>query len=134
MERTLILIKPDGVRRNLIGEILRRYEMKGLKITSLKSIFPSVEMVESHYEEHRGKDFFPGVVKFLASGMVIACILEGENAVKCARIINGATKYEDSLPGTIRGDFAFANSQNLVHASDSPEAAEREINIWFGDR
>ncbi|TDT50916.1 nucleoside-diphosphate kinase [Fonticella tunisiensis] len=131
MERTLILIKPDGVRRNLIGEIIRRYEMKGLKIVSIKSMHPSRELVEEHYAEHRGKPFFNDLIEYLTSGMVVACIVEGSNAIKCVRLINGATKYYDALPGTIRGDFACDETQNLVHASDCEEAAKREIGLWF---
>jgi nucleoside-diphosphate kinase len=129
--RTLVLIKPDGVRRNLVGEILGRYERKGLKLLAIKSLKPTRDMAEEHYEEHRGKGFFEGVVEYLSSDAVIALILGGENAVKCVRAINGATKYYEALPGTIRGDFAFSMEENLVHASDSDESAEREIKIWF---
>jgi len=131
LERTLVLIKPDGVRRNLIGEIIRRYEMKGLRVIAIKSLYPSEELVMEHYKEHEGKDFYERLINFLTSGMVIAIVLEGKNAIKCARIINGATKYQDALPGTIRGDFAFDETENLVHASDSLESAEREMKIWF---
>lgn len=131
MERTLVLIKPDGVKRNLVGEIIKRYEMKGMRVAEIKSLVPEAKLVEKHYEEHRGKDFYPRLVEYLASDMVIAMILEGVNAVKCVRNINGATKYQDALPGTIRGDFAYSESYNLVHASDSLESAEREISLWF---
>ncbi|KRQ85895.1 Nucleoside diphosphate kinase [Caloramator mitchellensis] len=131
MERTLVLIKPDGVRRNLIGDIIKRYEMKGLRVASIKSVYPTAEMAKEHYKEHIGKDFFEKLIRFLTSGMVIAIILEGQNAVKCARIINGSTKYQDALPGSIRGDYAFDETENIVHASDSTESAEREIKIWF---
>ena len=131
MEKTLVLIKPDGVRRNLIGEIISRYEKKGLRVSAIKSVFPTLEMAVEHYKEHVGKDFFERLIRFLTSGMVIAIILEGQNAVKCARIVNGATKYIDALPGSIRGDFAFDETENLVHASDSLESAKREIAIWF---
>lgn len=133
MERTLVLIKPDGVRRNLIGEIIKRYEKKGLRVAAIKSVYPTVEIASRHYAEHEGKEFYERLIKFLTSGMVVAMILEGQNAVKCARIINGATKYQDALPGTIRGDFAFDETENLVHASDSLESAEREIKIWFSE-
>jgi nucleoside-diphosphate kinase len=131
LEKTLILVKPDGVKRNLIGEILRRYEQKGLSIAAIKSGNPTQEIVEKHYDEHRGKSFYPGLIEFLTSGMVVAAIIEGPNAIKCVRMINGATKFQDALPGTIRGDFANLDTENLVHASVSTESAEREIRLWF---
>lgn len=131
MEKTLVLIKPDGVKRGLVGEIIRRYEMKGLKILEIKSVVPTKELAEKHYEEHRGKDFFDKLVDYLTSGMVIAMVLEGENAIKCVRLINGATKYQDAVPGTIRGDFAYMETYNLVHASDCEVSADREIKLWF---
>lgn len=131
MENTLIIIKPDGVRRNLIGKILSRYEEKGMRIAAIKSLKPEPSLVEEHYEEHRGKDFYPELINYLSSDMVVALVLEGENAVKCARILNGATKFSDAQPGTIRGDFACSDRYNLVHASDSTESARREIILWF---
>ncbi|MCX7950910.1 MAG: nucleoside-diphosphate kinase [Clostridiales bacterium] len=131
MEKTLVLVKPDGVKRGLVGEIIKRYEMKGLKISQIKSVVPTKELAEKHYEEHKGKDFFDKLVDYLTSGMVIAMVLEGENAIKCVRIINGATKYQDAVPGTIRGDFAYMETYNLVHASDCEVSAEREIKLWF---
>jgi nucleoside-diphosphate kinase len=131
LERTLILVKPDGVKRSLIGEILRRYEQKGLYITAIKSIYPTQQLVENHYDEHRGKSFYPNLIEFLTSGMVVAAVIEGHNAIKCVRLINGATKCAEALPGTIRGDFANQDTQNLVHASDSVESAGREIKLWF---
>lgn len=131
MERTLVLIKPDGVERKLVGEIIKRYEQKGMCIVSMKSMLPTVEIAQEHYKEHVGKPFYDDLVKFTTSGMLIAMILEGPNAVKCVRILNGATRYGDAVPGSIRGDFANAEMMNLVHASDSVESAEREISIWF---
>ncbi|MCX7694443.1 MAG: nucleoside-diphosphate kinase [Caloramator sp.] len=131
MEKTLVLIKPDGVERGLIGEIIKRYEMKGMKIKEIKSLIPTRELAEKHYEEHKGKEFFEELIKYLTSGMVVAMIIEGENAIKCVRNINGATKYQDALPGTIRGDFAYKDTYNLVHASDCKDSAEREIKLWF---
>lgn len=131
MERTLVLVKPDGVERNLVGEILKRYEQKGLKIAQIRSLLPTKDMAERHYQEHAGKSFYEGLIEFLTSGMTIACIIEGPNAIKCVRNINGATKYQDAVPGSIRGDYAHHETKNLVHASDSIESAEREISIWF---
>lgn len=113
MERTLVLIKPDGVRRNLIGEIIKRYEMKGLRVIAIKSLYPTKEIAMEHYREHEGKEFYERLINFLTSGMVIAMILEGKNVIKCARIINGATKYQEALPGTVRGDFAFDETETL---------------------
>jgi nucleoside-diphosphate kinase len=131
MEVTLILIKPDGVKRNLIGDILNRYEKKGMRIAAIKSVYPSRSIVEEHYQEHKGKSFYNKLIDFLTDGMVVACILEGPNCIKCVRLINGATKFSDALPGTIRGDYAFEETFNLVHASDSVESAEREAKLWF---
>jgi nucleoside-diphosphate kinase len=131
MEKTLVLIKPDGVKRNLIGEILNRYEKKGMRISAIKSVYPSRKVVEEHYYEHKGKSFYNGLIDFLTDGMVVACILEGPSCIKCVRLLNGATKFCDALPGTIRGDYAFEETCNLVHASDSVESAEREAKLWF---
>lgn len=131
MERTLVLIKPDGVDKNLIGEVIRRYEKKGLRVARIQSMCPSKEMVEEHYKEHLGKSFFEELIDYVTSGMIIAMIIEGSNAIKCVRLINGATKYQEAAPGSIRGDYANEDTRNIVHASDSVEAAEREIGIWF---
>lgn len=131
MERTLVLIKPDGVKRALIGEILSRYEKKGLKIADIRMFTPSRELSEKHYEEHNGKTFYAELIDYITSGPVVACIVEGENAVKCVRLVNGATRYQEALPGTIRGDFANMDTYNLVHSSDSVSSAEREIGLWF---
>jgi nucleoside-diphosphate kinase len=131
MELTLAIVKPDGVKRGLIGEILKRYENKGLRLKAAKVIIPSIELLEKHYEEHKGKPFFKPLIEYMSSGPVFAMVLEGENAVKLVRIINGATKVEDALPGTIRGDFASSTTYNVVHGSDSAESAKREIALWF---
>jgi nucleoside-diphosphate kinase len=131
MQKTLVLIKPDGVKRNLIGDILNRYEKKGMKITAIKSVYPSRDMVEEHYYEHKSKSFFGELIDYLTEGMVVACIVEGSNSIKCVRLINGATKFSDAQPGTIRGDYACEETCNLVHASDSVESAEREAKLWF---
>lgn len=131
MEVTLAIVKPDGVKRGLIGEILKRYENKGLRLKAAKVVTPSIELLEKHYEEHKGKPFFKSLIEYMSSGPVFAMVLEGENAVKLVRMINGATKVEDALPGTIRGDFASSTTYNVVHGSDSVESAKREIALWF---
>lgn len=131
MERTLVLIKPDGVRRGLTGEILRRFENRMLRMKAMKMLIPSKELVERHYEIHRGKYFFDGVVSYVASGAVVAMVLEGEDAVMIVRLMMGEKEPLSALPGTIRGDYAITVRENLVHGSDSIENAEREIAIWF---
>ena len=132
MEQTLVLIKPDAVNRGLIGEIIRRFESRTLKIKALKILNPSKEIIERHYEVHRGKPFFDDVVAFMASGTVVAMVLEGENAIEIVREMMGALEPTEARPGTIRGDFTLNVRRNLVHGSDSFESAEREIGIWFG--
>lgn len=132
MEQTLVLIKPDAINRGLIGEIIGRFENRTLKIKALKILKPSKELMERHYEVHRGKPFFDGVVAFMASGTVVAMILEGENAIEIVRDMMGALKPTEARPGTIRGDFTLSIQENLVHGSDSLESAEIEIPIWFG--
>ncbi len=133
MEQTLVLIKPDGVKRSLIGEIINRYERKGMKVIHIKSLKPSKNLIEKHYEEHKNKPFYPRLIEYLASDIVVAFIAEGNNAINCVRMINGATKYTEALPGTIRGDFANEEIFNLVHASDSKASAEKEIKLWFSE-
>jgi nucleoside-diphosphate kinase len=132
MERTFLMIKPDGVRRGLVGEIIRRFENKGYKLVELKMVTPSRELAEAHYEVHRGKPFFDGVVSFITSGPVVATVWEGENVIEVSRKLMGATKPTDSNPGTIRGDFANSIEQNLIHGSDAAETAATEIKLWFG--
>lgn len=132
MERTFLMVKPDGVQRRLVGEIIRRFEAKGFTLAALEMVKPTREQAEAHYGVHRGKPFFEGIVSFISSGPVIAMIWEGEDVVSLARKMMGATKPADSTPGTIRGDFANSIEQNLIHGSDSPENAETEIGIWFG--
>ena len=132
MEQTFLMIKPDGVRRRLVGEIIRRFEAKGFTLSALKMVTPTREQAEAHYEVHRGKTFFEGVVDFISSGPVITMIWEGDDAVALARKLIGATKPTDSLPGTIRGDFANTTAKNLIHGSDSVENAQTEIAVWFG--
>ena len=131
MEKTLVLIKPDGVERHLIGQIISIYEAKGLDIIALKMLKPTKEIAEQHYCEHRDKPFFKDLVNFITRGKVCAIIIQGENAVKTLRKINGATDPAEAETGTIRGRFALSKTENLVHASDSVESAEREIRIWF---
>ena len=131
MEKTFVMIKPDGIRRGLVGNIIQRYEQKGLKPIAAKLIKVSEELAQIHYAEHVTKPFFPELIAYITSGPVMAMVLEGPNAIKLARLINGATRVEEALPGTIRGDFAASTTENLVHASDTPESAEREIAIWF---
>ena len=131
MERTFLMVKPDGVQRRLVGEIIRRFENKGFALAGLLMLTPSRAMAEAHYGVHRGKPFFEGVVSFISSGPVVAMIWEGEDAVALARKVIGATKPADAAPGTIRGDYASTIEQNLIHGSDSVENAEAEIGIWF---
>ena len=130
-ERTLVLVKPDGVQRLLAGRILARYEERGLRIVGLKLMQTPRETAERHYDVHRAKPFFAGLVEFITSGPLIAAVLEGPNAISIVRAMNGATRPHEAAPGTIRGDFALETAQNLVHASDSPENAAAEVALWF---
>ncbi|MCW5942656.1 MAG: nucleoside-diphosphate kinase [Fimbriimonadaceae bacterium] len=132
-ETTLVLIKPGGVDRNLIGEITRRIEARNLKVVGLKLFRAPRETVETHYEEHRGKGFFEPVVAYLTSGPVVAMAVRGTNAVRAVRTMMGATNPVDANPGTIRGDFALTIDDNLTHSSADPEAAERELALWFSE-
>ena len=131
MNRTLILVKPDAYARGLTGEIISRFERKGLRIFALKRMELGVEAAERHYEEHRGKEFFEPLISFITGGPLVALILEGDRAVEAARQVIGATDPVDAAPGSIRGDFALEMRTNLVHGSDSPESAEREAGIFF---
>jgi nucleoside-diphosphate kinase len=130
-ERTLVLIKPDGVQRLLTGRILARYEDRGLKIVGLKLVSVSRAHAERHYAVHRDKPFFDGLVEFIISSPLVALALEGPNAIAVVRAINGATRPHEAAPGTIRGDLALETAQNIVHASDSPETAAAELALWF---
>jgi nucleoside-diphosphate kinase len=131
-ERTLVLVKPDAVERKLAGEILARFERRGLDIVGAKLVQVSRDLAERHYAEHREKPFFGELVEFITSAPTLALVLEGESAIQVVRTTMGATNPVDSAPGTIRGDLALAMPNNLVHGSDSPESAEREIGLWFG--
>lgn len=130
-EKTLILLKPDAVSRKLAGRIISRYEDKGLTVSAMKMLHLSREMAGKHYEIHKGKEFYERLLDFITSGPIIAMVIQGEDAIHLCRNLAGATMPGDALPGTIRGDFAFKNPANLVHASDSIESAEREIPIFF---
>ncbi len=130
-ERTLVLIKPDGVQRLLAGRILGRYEERGLKLVGLKLLLVSRELAERHYAVHREKPFFGSLVEFIVSGPLVAAVLEGPNAIAVVRAMNGATRPHEAVPGTVRGDFALETGQNLVHASDGAETATDEIALWF---
>ena len=130
-ERTLVLVKPDGVQRLLAGRIIARYEERGLKIVGLKLVQVDRDLAERHYAVHREKPFFGGLVGFITSGPLVALALEGPNAIGIVRAINGATRPHEAAPGTIRGDFALETAQNIVHASDSAENAAFELDLWF---
>ena len=131
MDRTLILVKPDAFARNLTGEIIARFERKGLRIAALRYMTLDRQIAEQHYAEHEGKPFFEELVSFITSGPLVALVLEGQDAVKSARQVIGATNPLEAVPGSIRGDFAIEVGQNMVHGSDSPESAEREANLFF---
>jgi nucleoside-diphosphate kinase len=130
-ERTLVLVKPDGVQRLLTGRILARYEERGLKLVGLKLVQVDRALAERHYDVHREKPFFRGLVEFITSAPLVALALDGPNAIGVVRAINGATRPHEAAPGTIRGDFALETAQNIVHASDSPENAAAELDLWF---
>jgi nucleoside-diphosphate kinase len=131
MDRTLILVKPDAFKRNLTGEIIARFERKGLTIDALVLRRMDAGLADAHYAEHVEKDFYPPLRDFVTSGPLVACVLEGDEAVEVVRVLNGATDGRKAAPGTIRGDWSLSNRENLVHGSDSPESASREIALWF---
>ena len=131
MDRTLILVKPDAFARSLSGEIIARFERKGLKIVALRSMTVSRELAERHYAEHAERPFFGELVDFITSGPIVAMVLEGPDAVKAARQVIGATNPLEATTGSIRGDFALSIGQNMVHGSDSPESGEREAKLFF---
>lgn len=130
-ERTLVLLKPDAVQRQLVGPLLGRFEARGLKIVGLKLVAVSRELAERHYAVHREKPFFGGLVAFITSSPLVAVALEGPNAIALVRAMVGATRPHEAAPGTIRGDLAIETAQNLVHASDGPETATAELALWF---
>jgi len=132
-QRTLVLLKPDAVRRGLVGEVLARFERRGLRIVALEMRTIDAAQADRHYAEHVERDFYPPLREFVTSGPLVALVLEGDSAIEVVRGINGATDGRKAAPGTIRGDYSLSNRENLVHGSDSPESAEREIGIWFPD-
>jgi nucleoside-diphosphate kinase len=130
-QRTLVLLKPDAVRRGLVGEILSRFEAKGLSVAALELRHIDAAKADTHYAEHVERDFYPPLREFVTSGPLVAAVLQGDEAVEVVRALNGATDGRKAAPGTIRGDFSLSNRENLVHGSDSPESAAREIGLWF---
>lgn len=133
MEQTLILVKPDAFGRNLNGEIIARFERKGLRLKALKLLTASREIAETHYDEHKERPFFGELVDFITSGPLVAAVFEGDSAIVAARQLIGATNPLEANTGSIRGDFAVEVGKNMVHGSDSPESAKREIGIWFAE-
>ena len=131
IEKTLVLVKPDGVKKHICGEVISRFERKGLEVEAIKMIQVPEELAKKHYAEHEGTGFFKDLIAFITSGPVLAMVIKGENAVAAVRQINGATDPLKAVPGSIRGDFATSIDENVVHASDAPETAEREIGLWF---
>jgi nucleoside-diphosphate kinase len=130
-QRTLVLVKPDAVRRGLVGELLGRFEAKGLSLVAMELRTIDAAMADRHYAEHVERDFYPPLRDFVTSGPMVALVLEGDEAIEVVRLLNGATDGRKAAPGTIRGDLSLSNRENLVHGSDSPESAEREIALWF---
>lgn len=133
MERTFLAIKPDGVQRGIVGEIIRRFETKGFTLVGLKFMNVSRELAEQHYGVHRERPFFGSLVDFITSGPVVAMVWEGEGVIASARKIIGATNPLNAEPGTIRGDFGVSIGRNLIHGSDAPETAQQEVSLWFKD-
>ncbi len=134
MEKTLVLIKPKAVLRGLTGHIIARYESKGLKLAALKMVDATKEQLERHYEEHQGKPFYESLLESMLSGPIVALMLEGDQAVSAARLINGATNPIEAAPGSIRGDYGLEIEHNIVHGADVLESAQREISIWFPEK
>src|SRR5436853_587669 len=133
MERTFVMVKPDGVERNLVGEIIRRFENRGLRLIGLKMLNVDRALAEKHYSDHKEKPFFGELVDFVTRGPVVAMALEGNQAITLVRKMMGALKPEEALPGTIRGDYTTDIQTNLIHGSDSPESAAQELTLWFGN-
>jgi len=131
VERTLVLVKPDGVRRGLVGEIVSRFEKKGLKIVAAKMLRVTPELAQRHYAEHQGKPFYPALMQHITSGPIVAFAFEGRSAISVVRLLIGATNPQTAAPGTVRGDLALGLTPNLIHASDSAESATRELGLYF---
>lgn len=134
LERTLVIVKPDGVQRGLIGEVIGRLERRGLKIVAMELRQIDRELAERHYAEHQGKGFYEGLVSYITSGAVVTMVLEGPDAIAATRATMGATRPVEAGPGTIRGDLGLTVGRNLIHGSDGPESADREINLFFGEK
>jgi nucleoside-diphosphate kinase len=132
-ERTFVAVKPEGVERGHIGEVIQRFERRGLRIVGMKLMTVPTALAEEHYGEHKAKPFFKGLVSHITSGPIVALVLEGKNAISVARSVIGATNPAEAAPGTIRGDLALDIGRNIVHGSDGPESAKREIGLFFGD-
>jgi len=133
IEKTFAMVKPDGVQRGLVGKIVQRFEERGLKISAMKMMHIPRELAERHYEEHKDKSFYEPLLSYITSGPVVCMVLEGENAIAGVRVMMGKTNPQDAAPGTIRGDFSQVTGRNIVHGSDSPESAKREIKLFFND-
>jgi nucleoside-diphosphate kinase len=133
METTLIILKPDAVQRGIVGELLSRFERKGLQIAAMKMMSVPEDLAQTHYGEHEGKPFFAGLIRFVTSSPVIVLAVRGVNAIAVCRKLIGATNGQKAEPGTIRGDFGMSGGYNMIHGSDSPESAERELKLWFDD-
>ncbi|WP_173916297.1 nucleoside-diphosphate kinase [Halobacillus sp. Marseille-Q1614] len=134
MEKTFLMIKPDGVQRSLIGDITAKFEKKGFKLAGAKLMQIDRSLAEEHYGEHKGKPFFEELVDFITSGPVFAMVWEGENVISTARLMMGATNPKESAPGTVRGDYGVNVGKNVIHGSDSPESAKREISLFFNEQ
>jgi len=133
IEKTFVMVKPDGVQRGLVGRIVQRFEERGLKICAMKVMKIQQELAERHYAEHKGKGFYEPLLSYITSGPVVCMVLEGENSVAAVRTMMGKTNPQDAAPGTIRADFSQVTGRNIVHGSDSSESAKREINLFFND-
>ncbi|KAJ2946548.1 hypothetical protein O0L34_g12603 [Tuta absoluta] len=133
-ERTFIMVKPDGVQRGLVGQIIERFEKKGFKLVALKMVWASEDLLKQHYSDLSSRPFFPGLVKYMSSGPVVPMVWEGLNVVKTGRVMLGATNPADSAPGTIRGDLCIQVGRNIIHGSDSVESAKKEISLWFPEK
>ncbi|MCY4370259.1 MAG: nucleoside-diphosphate kinase [bacterium] len=132
-QRTFVMVKPDGVRRRLVGDVISRFEAKGLSLERLRMRIPDEALAAHHYAEHRQREFYPSLLAFITSGPVVAMQWSGESAIAVARTMMGSTNPVQAAPGTIRGDFGLDVQENIVHGSDSPESAERELGLWFGE-
>lgn len=133
VQRTLVVFKPDAVQRGIVGELLARFERRGLRIAAMRALKVERAMAEKHYAVHKGKFFFDDLVKLITASPVVAAVLEGPHAISVVRAMVGATRPHEAAPGTIRGDYALVGLRNLIHASDAPETAQSEIGLWFAD-